>query len=117
MPLPAAFCLGFILLGQIFYSQVYSQDNVLGLEYRIQTIFSEKSNSVVRVKASRVAKSGDKTKRFLKMGSGFFVSKEGHVLTTGLLPNADRVWIEYNDSYLLAEEVGHDPMCNLSLLK
>ena len=38
-------------------------------------------------------------------------------MTTGLLPNADRVWIEYNDSFLLAEEVGHDPMCNLSLLK
>lgn len=117
MPLPAAFCLGFLLLGQILSGQVYSQDNVLGLESRIQTIFSEKSNSVVRVKASRVAKAGDKIKRFLKMGSGFFVSKEGHVLTTGLLPDADRVWIEYNDSYLLAEEVGHDPMCNLSLLK
>ena len=117
MPLPAAFCLGFLLLGQILSGQVYSQDHVLGLESRIQTIFSEKSNSVVRVKASRVAKAGDKIKRFLKMGSGFFVSKEGHVLTTGLLPDADRVWIEYNDSYLLAEEVGHDPMCNLSLLK
>ena len=117
MPLPVAFCFGFILLGQIFFCQVYSQDNVLGLESRIEGIFSEKSNSVVRVKASRVAKAGDKIKRFLKMGSGFFVSKEGHVLTTGLLPNADRVWIEYNDSYLLAEEVGHDPMCNLSLLK
>lgn len=117
MPLPAAFCLGFLLLGQILFGQVYSQDNVLGLESRIQTIFSEKSNSVVRVKASRVAKAGDKIKRFLKMGSGFFVSKEGHVLTTGLLPDADRVWIEYTDSYLLAEEVGHDPMCNLSLLK
>tara|TARA_B100001248_G_scaffold246726_1_gene217562 strand:+ start:65 stop:1153 length:1089 start_codon:yes stop_codon:yes gene_type:complete len=117
MPLPVAFCLGFILLGQIFFGQVYSQDNALGLESRFEGIFSEKSNSVVRVKASRVAKAGDKIKRFLKMGSGFFVSKEGHVLTTGLLPNADRVWIEYNDSYLLAEEVGHDPMCNLSLLK
>ena len=117
MPLPAAFCLGFLLLGQNLFCQVYSQDNVLGLESRIQTIFSEKSNSVVRVKASRVAKAGDKIKRFLKMGSGFFVSKEGHVLTTGLLPDADRVWIEYTDSYLLAEEVGHDPMCNLSLLK
>ena len=117
MPLPAAFCLGFLLLGQILSGQVYSQDHVLGLESRIQTIFSEKSNSVVRVKASCVAKAGDKIKRFLKMGSGFFVSKEGHVLTTGLLPDADRVWIEYNDSYLLAEEVGHDPMCNLSLLK
>ena len=117
MQLPVALCLGFILLGQFFIRQVYSQEYALGLESRIQTIFSDKSNSAVRVKASGVAKAGEKIKRILKMGSGFFVSKEGHVLTTGLLPNADRVWIEYNDSYLLAEEVGHDPMCNLSLLK
>ncbi len=39
------------------------------------------------------------------MGSGFFASKDGHVLTTGLLPNADRVWIEYNKEYYLAESL------------
>jgi S1-C subfamily serine protease len=39
------------------------------------------------------------------------------VLTTGLLPNADRVWIEYNKEYYLAESLGSDTLCNLSLLK
>ena len=115
--LPAAFCLGCLLLGQIFTISAFSQESALSIESRLKTIFSEKSKSVVRVKATRVAKTSDKIRRFLKMGSGFFVSKEGHILTTGLLPNADRIWIEYNESYLLAEEIGHDPMCNLSLLK
>ena len=34
------------------------------------------------------------------MGSGFFVSKEGHVLTTGLLRNADQIWIEHAQVFL-----------------
>ena len=51
------------------------------------------------------------------MGSGFFISKEGHVLTTGLLQDADRIWVEHRNSYFLAQKVGHDPLCNLSLLK
>ena len=115
--LPAAFCLGCLLLGQIFSSSVYCQDSELVFESRLKSIFSEKSSSVVRVKATRVSKTGQKIQRFLKMGSGFFISKDGHILTTGLLPSADRIWIEYNESYLLADEIGHDPLCNLSLLK
>ena len=114
---PAAICFGVCLLGLLINKIGYTQESSLTLEYRVKAIFSEKSKSVVRVKATRVSKAGEKTRRFLKIGSGFFISKEGHVLTTGLLPNADRVWIEYNKSYLLAEEIGHDPMCNLSLLK
>ena len=114
--LPAAFCLGCLLLGHNLYDIGIFSGKCVKSESRLKTIFSEKSKSVVRVKATRVAKTSDKIRRFLKMGSGFFVSKEGHILTTGLLPNADRIWIEYNESYLLAEEIGH-PMCNLSLLK
>ena len=114
---PAALCFGYFLL--VFFQNGYvcAQDPSLSLESRIRTIFGEKSQSVVRVKATRVSKIGNKIKKQLKIGSGFFVSKEGHILTTGLLPKADRIWIEYNASYLLADEVGHDPMCNLSLLK
>ena len=76
MQLPVALCLGFILLGQFFIRQVYSQEYALGLESRIQTIFSDKSNSAVRVKASGVAKAGEKIKRILKMGSGFLLVKK-----------------------------------------
>ncbi len=117
MHVPVAICFGFFLLGLFLNRHCYGLEASPILEPRVQAIFSQKSNSVVRVKATRVAMAGEKSRRFLKIGSGFFVSKEGHVLTTGLLPNADRVWIEHNKSYLLAEEIGHDPICNLSLLK
>ncbi len=113
---PVAFCFGYFLL-VVFSNLVNAQDSSFLFESRIKSTFLDKSDSVVRVKATRVAIMGEKTKRLLKMGSGFFISKEGHLLTTGLLPDADRIWIEYKQSYLLAEEIGHDSMCNLSLLK
>ena len=116
MYLPVAFSFGYLLLASLF-QPAYSQDSSFLFESRIKNTYSEKSDSVVRVKATRVAKVGEKSKRLLKMGSGFFISKEGHILTTGLLPDADRIWIEYKQSYFLAEEIGHDSMCNLSLLK
>ena len=113
---PVAFCFGYFLL-VVVSNLVNAQDSSFLFESRIKSTFLDKSDSVVRVKATRVAKLGEKTKRLLKMGSGFFISKEGHLLTTGLLPDADRIWIEYKQSYILAEEIGHDSMCNLSLLK
>jgi len=89
----------------------------LSLQTRIQEIYESSSSSVVRVKATREETTDGKVRRLLKMGSGFFVSKDGHVLTTGLLEDADRIWIEHDQSYYLAEKIGRDPLCNLSLLK
>ena len=97
----------------------FQQDggSFLSLQSRIQEVFNGSRSSVVRVKAAREQRVDNKVKRLLKMGSGFFISKEAHVLTTGLLHEPDRIWIEYDDSYFLAEKIGHDPLCNLSLLK
>ncbi len=72
---------------------------------------------MVRVKATKEIVSDGKARRILKMGSGFFVSKDGHVITTGLLNDPDRIWIEHNNAYYLAEIMGKDSLCNLSLLK
>ena len=92
-------------------------DDYLSTQLRVQELFAKFKSSVVRVKATREQEVNGKTKRLLKMGSGFFASKNGHVLTTGLLPNPDRVWIEYDKEYYLAETLGSDTLCNLSLLK
>ena len=59
---------------------------------------------------------GTQSNRVLKMGS-FFVSKDGHVLTTGLLRNADQIWVEHQQSFYLAQLIGHDYLCNVSMLK
>ena len=94
-----------------------NDEDYLSTQLRIQDLFSKFESSVVRVKATREEVVKGKAKRLLKMGSGFFVSKDGHILTTGLLANADRTWIEHNKEYFLTENLGSDPLCNLTLLK
>lgn len=89
----------------------------LSLQERVQDIFSSSKDCVVRVKATRKDMIGTQTNRVLKMGSGFFVSKDGHVLTTGLLRNADQIWVEHQHSFYLAQLIGHDYLCNVSMLK
>ena len=111
--------LSLLVLSSISLPRALGRDaeTFLSLQSRIQEIFKQSEKSVVRVKAAREEKADQKVRRILKMGSGFFISKEGHVLTTGLLKDPDRIWIEHRNSYFLAERIGHDPLCNLSLLK
>ena len=89
----------------------------LSIQDRVKDIFNTSKGCVVRVKATRKDSGGEKTNRVLKMGSGFFVSKDGHILTTGLLRNADQIWVEHEQFFYLAQLVGHDSLCNLSMLK
>ena len=104
----------------IFYArqELTAEDVKLDLQSRIETIYNNHHTSVVRVKATReVLLDDNKTRRLLKMGSGFFISKDGHILTTGLLTNPDRIWIEHQNAFYLAKNIGKDSLCNLSLLK
>lgn len=108
-------CVAFISCA--LQSQNPDEHPSLSLQDRIRDIFESSQGCVVRVKATRKDSSEEKSNRILKMGSGFFVSKDGHVLTTGLLRNADQIWIEHEQSYYLAQLIGHDSLCNLSMLK
>lgn len=89
------------------------------LQDRIQDVYESFHSSIVRIKATRQNSVDEQQpiSRVLKMGTGFIVSKDGHVLTSGLLQQPDRIWIEHEKSFYLAELLGNDSMCNLSLLK
>jgi S1-C subfamily serine protease len=100
-----------------FGNQGFGEQNYLLSQLRVQELFKKYENSLVRVKATRQNLVDGKTKRLLKMGSGFFVSKDGHILTTGVLKNADRIWVEHKNKYFLTETIGSDSLCNLTLLK
>ncbi len=113
---PFPYCI-FVFLWVTNFSFSEKNNDFLSLQFRTQEIYNSLRSSVVRVKATREKTNADKVKRLLKMGSGFFVSKDGHVLTTGLLKDADRIWIEHEESFYLAEKIGSDLLCNLSLLK
>ena len=111
---------GILILVPIFnilISSLLAERSYFSFEKRVQEIFNTHKSSVVRVKATKEVSINDKNTRQIKMGSGFFVSKNGHILTTGLLSDPERIWVEHNKSFYLAEHLGSDTQCNLSLLK
>lgn len=110
-----SFCL--IYSGSFLLAESALSGSFLSVQDRVRDIFEVSNDCVVRVKATRKNTTKEKSSRVLKMGSGFFVSKDGHVLTTGLLRNADQIWIEHRQSFYLAQLVGHDHLCNISMLK
>ncbi len=89
------------------------------LQDRIQDVYESFHSAIVRIKATRQNSADEQqpVSRVLKMGTGFIVSKDGHILTSGLLQQPDRIWVEHDKSFYLAELLGNDSMCNLSLLK
>ena len=89
----------------------------LALQGRVVDLFKQHQSAIVRVKATRQVREEKKLKRTLKMGTGFFISNEGHVLTSALLRNADRIWVEFEGNFFLSEVVGEDFLSNVALLK
>ena len=89
------------------------QDNL----YRV---YHENESAIVRVKAAfRQQETVDKPSQInLRIGTGFFVSKEGHILVNASRAlGAYKIGIEYKGNIYPAESVGHDPVTNISLLR
>ena len=94
--------------------------DALALQQRLVDVFEQNKDAIVRVKAafrSTESETG-KSQVMLRIGSGFFVSHEGHVLVSASrAAGADRVWIEYKDKRYAAEAIGHDRLTNVSILR
>ena len=74
----------FVFLSSLLSFFSLADQEYLSFQLRVQEIFSKYKTSIVRVKATGEHTVEGKKTRLLKMGSGFFISKDGHVLTTGL---------------------------------
>lgn len=91
----------------------------LSLQRRIVELYAENQSSVVRVKAAfqRIDEEG-KPFTVQQVGNGFFISREGHVVTVARVTyTADRVWVEHNGVDYAAELIGSDLFTNFSLVK
>ena len=90
------------------------------LQEDLYRIYDEYESAIVRVKAAfRQLETEDKPSQInLRIGTGFFVSREGHVLVNASrVLGAYKIGIEYNGKVYPAEPVGHDPNTNISLLR
>ena len=94
--------------------------DALALQQRIIEVFEQNKDAIVRVKAAFRSPESEtgKSQVMLRVGSGFFVSHEGHVLVNASRAlGAYKIGIEYKGSVYPAEPVGHDPVTNISLLR
>lgn len=96
------------------------QANALALQKRLVEVFEDNKGAVVRVKAAyaQADDSDGMAKIMLRVGTGFFISREGHVLVSASrAAGADRVWVEYEDKAYATESIGHDRLTNISVLR
>lgn len=114
--LPLFFC---VLISHSASAQATYAD----LQKQVVEVFEQRHNSVVRIKAQKVQEIdpvvGDKPRLRLTIGSGFFVSGAGHVLTnSSLVMGMDKILVQYQkDLEFPAEVVGIDRFSNIALLK
>jgi serine protease Do len=117
MPRFLVFFFGALIVFQQF--ALAASGDAMALQQRLLDVYEANKDAVVRVKAAYVqGEVDDKTQVMLRVGTGFFISKEGHVLVSASrAAGASRVWIEYNEQSYAAEPLGHDRTTNVSLLR
>ena len=94
-----------------------AEGDFLSLQNRVIELFKEQSQAIVRVKAAYRPQREEEKPQVI-IGSGFFTSRDGHVLTNASIAyKPDRVWVEHCGIDYAAEVIGADPVTNLSLLR
>lgn len=108
--------LGFLLLPILSFA---TNNDVLALQERLLAVYEKNKDSIVRVKAAYPGtEKAEKTQVTLRVGTGFFISREGHVLVSASrAAGASRVWVEYEGKPYATEAVGHDRLTNVSVLR
>lgn len=94
--------------------------NALALQQRLIEVFEQNKGAIVRVKAAYPQPEvvDGKAKVMIRVGTGFFISREGHVLVSASRAvGASRVWIEYQGKAYATESIGHDRLTNISVLR
>lgn len=101
------------------FSQANTSKALLDLQSALQSIYRDRQDAIVRVKAATAKQDGDEDpKAELLVLSGFFVSQNGEVLTSHMPPDrTTRVWIEQNGISYLAEVIGTDARTNVAFLQ
>ena len=105
-----------LLLLSVVQTPLRAQDAWGSLQQRLVELIAANQDAMVRVHAAYAPKEeGDPAQEVI--GSGFFISSKGLVLTNAsIVNNPDRVWVEHRGVDYAAEIVGDDRPSNVALL-
>lgn len=106
-----------VLLWNTLPLQGQQSGDFLALQRRVTELYEEYRHAMVRVKAV-YDQQGDDDVPQVVIGSGFFISREGLVLTNAsIVYDPVRVWVEHKDIAYSADVIGVDQATNLALLR
>ncbi|WP_309385898.1 S1C family serine protease [Cerasicoccus frondis] len=107
----------FLAFSQSFAQADANGGAALSLQKRVIDIYQENRNAVVTVYAAHNPEE-DAGRPALFIGTGFFISRDGHILTnTNTIFGADRIWVERDGVGYIAEVVGSDPLTNVAIIR
>lgn len=115
----AWFGLAFALL-PICPGGLSAQSEFMSLQNRLIEIYNENDSAVVRINAfyERQDEGAEEKKQGIRVATGFFVSRLGHILTTrSVVFDATQIWIEHDRVAYPAMLLGEDRRSNVALLK
>lgn len=120
-PRRIGFRLTFLVVLAVFsqISSLLQAGDFLNIQRRITEILNQYEDGVVRVKAA-VEEKDDSGEIVItqRVGTGFLISEQGHVLTNASVAyEVDRIWIELDGVSYAADHLGSDLETNVSLLK
>lgn len=92
--------------------------SALAVEERVVDIYQQRNSAVAKVNAVYVVDDDGEERTVLYVGTGFFVSPQGHMLTNAnATAGSERIWVEIGDIAYAAELLGVDSVTNVALLK
>lgn len=92
--------------------------SALAVEERVVEIYQQRNSAVAKVNAVYVVDDNGEERTVLYVGTGFFISPEGHMLTNAnATAGSERIWVEIGDIAYAAELLGVDSVTNVALLK
>ncbi len=108
------------LFSLVLSSISFSAEMDNSLQSNIFEIIEKYESAIVRVKGAfrKEGMEGKPSKLSLRVGTGFFITQEGHILVNASRAlGSNRIGVEYKGNHYPAEAIGHDPLTNISLLR
>lgn len=95
----------------------WAQADFLSLQRRVVELSQEHEAALVRIKAVHAPEQEGEVPEVI-IGTGFFVSREGLILTNASITREpERIWVEHRDISYSADLIGLDRRANLALLR
>lgn len=111
---------GVLLLSALAQLSAQATGDFLALQRRVADLYEQFAPAVVRVRAA-IEDVDENGEPFVlqSIGTGFFISREGHILTNASVApkRASRVVVELDGVQYAADHLGADPQTNIALLK